>query len=368
MARVSHRRDVRLPIRVGVIGLGRSGWAIHCQALRSDRRYALVAVLDPDRARVLRAGRELHCAALGDLENLLALDLDLVVVASPSHLHVRQAVAVLRAARHVVVEKPMARTAREADLLIAAAHEARCHVFVHQNYVFTREFAFLESLVHSRKLGRVFHIQIVGHEFTRRNDWQTLKRYGGGLLSNHGSQALDMLLRLLGAGPSELLSDMRHISDAGDAEDHVKIFMRAHNGVTGDLELSTSAATTHLGSGWNWTLLGTTGAATVTGGQATLRYYDPAAAPRLRVRTRPETRDRRYGNDDALPWLQEEIPAEGPDPGSFYDSVFETVVHGRPFRVQLQEVRSMLEVMDRCREQNPTFGWAAIDGPHAAET
>ncbi|MEO0513708.1 MAG: Gfo/Idh/MocA family oxidoreductase [Planctomycetota bacterium] len=51
-------------------------------------------------------------------------DIDLVVVPTPNQLHSEHAIAVLRAGKHVVCEKPIAKSAAEADRMIAATEDA----------------------------------------------------------------------------------------------------------------------------------------------------------------------------------------------------------------------------------------------------
>jgi predicted dehydrogenase len=323
------KREMK-PIAVAVVALGRSGWDIHVAALRNDARYRIVSVFDPEAERRQQAERELGCTSYADYGRLLKESpAELVVVASPSVLHGPQSIQALEAGQHHVF------------------------LFAHQNYRFHRRYTFVEDVVRSRKLGKLTHVAYCAHSYARRNDWQCLKKYSGGVLNNKVTHPLDQILALVKSPVAEVLCDMKHISDAGDVEDHVKMLLRTESGVTIDIEDSTSAATVHHAP--DYTILGTCGAMTITGNQAHLKYYDPRKAPKLAVRGRPVASNRKYGNEDVLPWQEEDVAAEGPDPGTYYDAVYRALRLGRKFPIDPREVREMMRVIGICRKQNPTF-------------
>jgi predicted dehydrogenase len=94
-------------IRVGIIGQGRSGRDIHAHSLTTvvPDLYEIVAVADPLPDRCDRAAKELGCRAYPDYRKLLACDdIDLVVNASPSRLHVPLTLEALEAGFDVLCE------------------------------------------------------------------------------------------------------------------------------------------------------------------------------------------------------------------------------------------------------------------------
>jgi scyllo-inositol 2-dehydrogenase (NADP+) len=118
-------------LRVGIVGLGRSGWNIHAAGLADlTRLYRVTAVADPEPDRRLEAEQRFGCTAYTQPGELFAdPDVDLVIVATPSHTHVDTALGALDAGKHVVVEKPIAGTTAEVDRLIERA-EARNRVLM----------------------------------------------------------------------------------------------------------------------------------------------------------------------------------------------------------------------------------------------
>ena len=161
----------------------------------------------------------------------------------------------------MLVEKPIAMNTAQVDRMAAARNAAGMKLFVFFNYRYTKEFWHLKEVMASGLIGDVFEIRIRLLGFSRRNDWQTQRAYGGGVLNNTCPHFLDLALRLLEAPVVETFSDLKLISDVGDVEDHVKLVLRGANGRVVDLEVSTSCAFPEP----KWTLLGTHGTLTSDG-------------------------------------------------------------------------------------------------------
>src|SRR5437016_2318805 len=114
------------PIKVGVVGLGRAGWSIHVARMRGSKEFQITAVADLEESRRHEARSEFGCDACVDYKPLLkASDAELIVVASQSSTHAEISIAALKSGRHVIVEKPMATSVKDARRMIAAAKAAR---------------------------------------------------------------------------------------------------------------------------------------------------------------------------------------------------------------------------------------------------
>src|SRR5690606_31239595 len=114
------------PIRLGLVGVG--GYARqHLTTIRTLQEFGhcrLQAVADPFAARqpaALAALRTENVAVYDDLAPLLERgDIDAVIIATPIHRHAPQALAALRAGKHVYLEKPPCVTLEEYSQLLAA--------------------------------------------------------------------------------------------------------------------------------------------------------------------------------------------------------------------------------------------------------
>ena len=109
--------------RLGLIGVGAIAQVNHLPAIARLKEVELVAVCDDDaeKSRAL-AQRYKVPHAFSDYERLLRLkDLDAVIIATPNHLHAPMTLAALDYGKHVLCEKPPARTAAETEMMAEAA-------------------------------------------------------------------------------------------------------------------------------------------------------------------------------------------------------------------------------------------------------
>jgi predicted dehydrogenase len=115
--------DEGRPLRIGVIGVGIMG-SNHARVFAGLPGAILVGVADPDRKQAEFVANTLGCQAVADADSLLALGIDAVTIAAPTHLHHDIALACLARGIHVMVEKPIASTVDEGRSIIAAARRA----------------------------------------------------------------------------------------------------------------------------------------------------------------------------------------------------------------------------------------------------
>lgn len=272
-------------INIGILGLGRAGWDIHVSQLRNHPRFRITDVVDPDPARRSQATQDLGCTGHATLEDMLSHgQAQAIVVATPNTMHERDALMVLEAGKHCVVEKPVSLSYQGAFDVARKADELGLHLFAHHQLLFANEFRFLRGIIDSDILGEIFEIRFSWVSYSRRNDWQTLKANGGGLFNNHSPHALSLMLNLLDSPVEDLSGSLSHIKDAGDADDHAHILLRAANGRTGDVFLSTTCALPQP----RFTLLGKNGTAmAIENGKVKLRYYNAKCVQPLPLSMEP---------------------------------------------------------------------------------
>lgn len=335
------------PIRTAIVGLGRAGWGLHFSTLKDHADFLIVDVADSDASRCEEASAAVGCRTHGDLDHLLrATDADLVVLATPNLTHESDALKVLESDRHCVVEKPMALSFAGAERMVTASRKAQRKLFVHHSYRFTDEYLHIKEILDSGILGDVFEVRGCWSGFARRNDWQTLQKNGGGLLNNNGPHMIDMTLKLLDAPVTELLSDLRHVKDAGDTDDHVHAFMKGQNGRVADMTLTSCMAFPAA----KWMLLGSCGTMVCDGERTVLKYFDPKELKELEV-VDAAAPGRAYGNDDILPWKEEtrEVKPQGKYPG-YYENVADVLLRGGEMLIKPEEAAENTRIMEWIRK------------------
>ena len=353
-----YRHQVESQVRVGIAGLGRSGWGIHARLIEGlPDQVRVAAVYDPLAARrdeaVQRFTSAAHvCAAHGDFAALLAdPGVDVVVVAVPSHLHADYSIAALRAGKHVVCEKPMATSVADAERMTAAAAETGKLLTVFQNYRYRDDVIKVREIAASGVLGRIVMVRIANHGFARRWDWQTLQRYGGGSMNNTGPHLIDMGLLLFGAAEPEVTCVRDRVRTLGDADDHVLIVLRAPGAPTVQIEITAACAYPQE----QWLVMGTEGGLAGSSSALRWRYVKPGSLPERTLSTAP-TPDRSY-NRDTVQWVEHawsrDEAGEGPGEGGFYRDLHACIRAGGPLPVPPEQVLTQMRVMEECRRQAP---------------
>ncbi|NYI04964.1 Gfo/Idh/MocA family protein [Allostreptomyces psammosilenae] len=194
------------PLRVGLVGFGTAGAVFHAPLIAATEGLALDTVVTADPERRARAAREYPGVRLVDSAERLLEDgadrLDLLVVASPNRTHVPLARAALRAGLPVVVDKPLAPTAREGRELVDLAAERGLLLTVFHNRRWDGDFRTVRTVLDSGALGTVTRFE------SRFDRWRPAPKGGwresadpaevGGLLYDLGSHLVDQALQLFG--------------------------------------------------------------------------------------------------------------------------------------------------------------------------
>jgi UDP-N-acetylglucosamine 3-dehydrogenase len=144
------------PVRVAVVGAGNMG-RHHVRNYDALDGAALLAVVDHDESRAERAASGLGVRTYPDVDELLRSepDLEAVSVAVPTRMHGTVAGALLRAGKHVLVEKPIAASGSEADELIELAREAQVLLAVGHVERFNPAVRELKRQVEAGRMGEV---------------------------------------------------------------------------------------------------------------------------------------------------------------------------------------------------------------------
>ena len=233
-------------LRLGVLGLGSIAQVVHLPILSQLDDVEIVAVSDADRTktRTLAARFAIPRVHATDAEIMMADDIDAVVVCTPNHLHAEQAIAALESGKHVLVEKPIALGAADAERVIAAAEQAQRTVMVAMNHRYRPDTMALKPFADGGELGRIFLAR--GAWLNRkfrivRPTWRhRMATAGGGVVMDLGVQALDLALWLLGFPRVESVFCHTHPGEGIEVEDTAAVVLRLGDGGTISLTLSWS--------------------------------------------------------------------------------------------------------------------------------
>lgn len=341
------------PIAVGLAGLGRSGWNIHAAVMSTlADRYRIVAVTDPDQQRCLEAQQKFGSRTYESVSAMLEDPaIELMVVATPNHLHAGNAIAALRAGKHVVIEKPVACHLEELDAMIDAAQRAERMLVPFQNRRYDPHFQKVRSIIQSGVLGRIVQIRMAWHMFNRRWDWQTLSEFGGGTLNNAGPHFLDQALQLFGPAEPQVFCHLDSALTLGDTDDHVLMILRAPGAPLIQLEITSVCS---LPQDF-WLVMGDRGTLRGTTEHLQWQVTDFNQQPPRQIH-RGAAEQRQY-NRETLIWTRNEwtVPEQQKSiqwtRQRFYEDMYETLRHGRPPIVLPQQVRRQISILEQARRQ-----------------
>ena len=127
-------------------------------------------------------------------------DIDLIVVASPNHLHVAQATAALESGRHVVIDKPVSASAAEARELSALAARVDRRLAAFHNRRWDSDFLTIQRLIREARLGpiQLFSARWDRYRPTVSERWREKPHPGVGLTYDLGVHLVDQALCLFG--------------------------------------------------------------------------------------------------------------------------------------------------------------------------
>jgi predicted dehydrogenase len=214
--------------RIGFLGLGWIG-RHRMQSLIAEQACEVVAIADTmeeARGAALEFAPGAACAA--SLEELLALDLDGAVIATPSALHARQARRLLDAGVAVFCQKPLARTARETAEIVAAARSADRLLGCDFSYRHTEGMRRIRECVQAGELGRVYAADLVFHNaYGPDKAWfRDAALSGGGCVMDLGIHLVDLAFWMLDAPEVERVTSRLYArgrllpADSPEVEDH----------------------------------------------------------------------------------------------------------------------------------------------------
>ena len=329
----------RPPVRVAVIGLGRSFFSSHYPVFKAHPAlFKIVAVCDLLKERRDIVAKDFpDCKMFRQFGDMLdEREIDLVDIATCSTDHVQHALASLERGFWTLLESPMALTLDDANVLRGAAAKAKNRLLVLQRGLFAPDYLLAKSMMNDSRLGEIHQVRIRREDYIRRDDWQTVKRLGGGAAYYEMTDLILQALKMLPSPPIQMWSELKRIASLGDAEDYAHVNLKTRTQISADVEFNGGVLETSRAP--SFAIRAERGTFTVAQGATSgvLKIIDPEFKfPRRRssVRT-PEIVDMH----EQIPVV--EIPVSLPKgtlygPSAFWKQVYDAGRTAKPFPLQL---------------------------------
>lgn len=233
-------------LRVGLLGTGAIAQVVHLPTLTQMEGIELRAVCDADDTKAMAIATRFSIPKVHHTDEAAFADpeLDAIMVCSPSHLHESQAIAALRAGKHVLTEKPLALDPAGAERVLKEAEKADRIVMVAMNHRFRPDAAVLRPFAEGGELGDIFFVKAGSLNRKGRVVRPTWRHRpetaGGGALMDLGVQALDLCLWLLDYPAVQRVVAFSHPGEGLAVEDSAALMLSLEGGRVISLEVTWS--------------------------------------------------------------------------------------------------------------------------------
>ena len=349
----------RPPIKVALMGLGRSMFADHYPIYRDHQSlFKVVCACDLVKERRDIVAKDFpECKMFRQFADMLdERDIDLVDIATCSQHHVKHAIQSLSKGFWTLLETPMALTLDDALVLKGAATKAKNRLIMLQRGLFAPDFLLARQMMTDPRLGMVYQLRVRREDYVRRDDWQCVKRLGGGASYYAMTDLILQTLRMLPSPPVQMWSELKRIASLGDAEDYAHLILKTRDLVSADVEFNGGVLPEVREA--SFVVRGERGMFSVRAGESsgTLTVIDPEyKLPRRRssVRT-PDFCDMH----ESFPVVTETVSLpKGTEhgPTAFWKHVYDSVRTAAPFPLQIDEAIEAVKFAQLMKKTSP-FG------------
>ncbi|MBO9203970.1 MULTISPECIES: oxidoreductase [Niastella] len=351
-------------IKVGLVGFGISAKVFHAPFITTNNNYQLVAVVERNK----QESKQLYpfVQVVKDFSALLQNEeIDLVVITTPNETHFPYAKAALEAGKHVVLEKPVTNTSKEALQLLEIANSNSKILSVYQNRRYVSDFFTIREILDKKLLGEVHTFE--GHYDRYRAEarpqaWRENVLPGSGILFDLGPHLLDQVLYLFGM-PQTITADIRKQRPHAKVDDYFDLRLDY-----GFLKVILQAGMLVREPGPRYLIHGTKGSFVKSG-------EDPQEAL-LRAGELPVGENWGKEKEEFYGTLHTEIKGQlirGPFPSfrgdyaAYYYNLYESLVNGRPVQERIEHGYNTIRLIELAFESHqkqctiPCTGLLAVD-------
>ena len=228
---------------VGVGWIGRN----RLQAVLESGNATVAWITDPSEACIEETLKLAPASRVaGSFEEVIRNpNVDGVVIATPSALHMCQTLAALGQGKAVFCQKPLGRDAEEVEAVLKAAHKANRLLGADFSYRYTEAFKSIFPLIRSGELGKIFSVDLTFHNaYGPDKAWfYDIKQSGGGCVLDLGIHLIDLMLYALDFPEvqkvsSNLFRKGRVVSAGDEVEDCAQVLLQLANDISVQLACS----------------------------------------------------------------------------------------------------------------------------------
>ncbi|HET9982440.1 MAG TPA: Gfo/Idh/MocA family oxidoreductase [Longimicrobiales bacterium] len=238
--------SARPELSIGLLGTGAIAQIVHLPMLAQfpGARVGAVCDVDYDKAKALASRFEIPRVHRQDDAVFADPEIQAVLICTPSYLHEEQAIAAMRAGKHVLVEKPLALTPEGVERVLRVAEETGRAIVVAMNNRYRPDALALKPFARGGELGDVFFLKagwLNRKVRLSRPTWRHRRATaGGGALMDLGIQILDLALWMLDYPSVRRVVAHLHPAEGVEVEDSAAVLCTLEDGPILSLEVTWS--------------------------------------------------------------------------------------------------------------------------------
>ena len=209
--------------KVAVIGLGGIAQLVHLPILSKLMNVQISAVADIKKNQLNSIGEKFKIEKLyTDYKEMLGKEeIDAVIIATPTNTHLEIALNSLKAGKHILIEKPIARSVSEAKQINSASKKYKKQVMVGMNLRYRPDAMLMKSLVNSGELGDIFYIRCgwLRKQSSEQKWFMNKSQSGGGVIIDLGILMLDLAIWILNDKKMKSVSVQKFNHNTKEVED-----------------------------------------------------------------------------------------------------------------------------------------------------
>jgi UDP-N-acetyl-2-amino-2-deoxyglucuronate dehydrogenase len=230
------KSNLSLPLSVGVIGGGFGQFHIR-GLLTEPEKFVIKAFCDQSPAVIEGIKKNFalpgSCAFHTDYQKVIGdPTIDGVFISLPHHLHESVCIEAAESGKHIMLDKPIARTLEEADRIIESARKNQVTLMIAHQMRFYWQFRKMHELISKNVLGRPLYAETCHHQNFNppaTANWRSKSSVGGGCVIGSGIHNIDLMRWFFGE-PAEIFAFSTSDSSRLEAEVAASISVRFKQG------------------------------------------------------------------------------------------------------------------------------------------
>jgi len=231
-------------VKFGIVGCGHIGKR-HAAVIENDPDGELIALCDNNEKAVKELSQMYSINKWStDFDQLLDEGCDVICVCTPHFLHKEMTIKALKSGIHVLVEKPMALSRKDAHDMIEAAQKEERKLYVVKQNRYNVPILLAGKAIQEQKLGKISMVQCNvfwnrNQDYYDQSNWRGIKNKEGGALFTQASHFIDLLVHWFGPVKDAKTKLGTHFHDI-DVEDVGLSTVSFESGVLGSISWTTN--------------------------------------------------------------------------------------------------------------------------------